>query len=437
VKILVYSDAPTAPTGFGTVIHGIFMPMIEGGVLSRNDVSFFGVNYAGDPHDLPVRIWPAQTANSRDPDLYGRQRFAQLALRGDFGPFDLLFVLQDHFTVSAPTPFPTKMLPFLPGVIDHLREQVMQGARPPFRVVQYIPVDSDLVRPEWVEWALGRVDQPVAYTEFGRDVLVETCPGFRDTMKVLPHGTTPDVFYPVPKDVRDSYRKERLGIPPEVPLVLCVNRNQPRKDIPRTLQVFKQIREQIPDAQLLLHMNPGDSAGFDLSAVQHNLRLPRDAVKFPANFSEGVGVPRDILNLIYNSADVFLTTARGEGWGLSVTEAISCGLPVVAPDHTSFREILRDGRGVLVPPEKYPVFQMADNEQPRWAADVDAMAEAVVALLKDRGSASAIGKKGLEYARAISWQDHVSPLWRKLFDEVCSAADGPSRDRYRLNKVAA
>ena len=45
-------------------------------------------------------------------------------------------------------------------------------------------------------------------------------------------------------------------------------------------------------------------------------------------------IPVDIMNRLYNTGDMFLTTHLGEGWGLSITEALAAGTPVVSPNNT-------------------------------------------------------------------------------------------------------
>lgn len=428
MRILCYSDSPTAPTGFGTVARNIFLPLIQQCKLRVEDVAFFGINYLGDPHGTPFRVWPACVGNSMDRDPYGRMRFTQMAL-GNVWPFDVLFFLLDHFTLSQPTVINNQMQPFVPGVVNALRSQIPQG-RPPFRVVQYIPVDADTVRPEWLAWMPGVVNAPVAYTEFGKRVCCETVPALTDTMQVIPHGTNPELFFPIPPAQRDAFRRQVFGVGPDEALIVNVNRNQPRKDIPRTLQVFKRVLDTIPNAKLYLHMNVRDSAGFDLEHLAHTLRIPQGRVVFPMNFSEGVGVPVEHLNMIYNAADVCLTTARGEGWGLGIpSEAMTAGACVIAPDHTSFSEILADGRGILTPVLPDRQAMIADNDQFRPVVDVVRCAQSVLWALSNRDQARVIARKGMEWARGQSWADAIAPMWWRVFEPPVVVA--PARLRFR------
>jgi hypothetical protein len=61
-----------------------------------------------------------------------------------------------------------------------------------------------------------------------------------------------------------------------------------------------------------------DQQGHSLEALAQQLRMPAGSVRFPLNFNEGVGVPVAELNRVYNAADVVVTTARGEGFGLPI-----------------------------------------------------------------------------------------------------------------------
>ena len=61
----------------------------------------------------------------------------------------------------------------------------------------------------------------------------------------------------------------------------------------------------------------------------------------------------------YISSSIFLSTSRWEGFGLVVTEAMECGLPVVSFRTDGPSEIIQDGKnGFLI--ENYNIVSFAD-----------------------------------------------------------------------------
>src|SRR3990167_5648529 len=381
MRVLVYSDGPSVPTGFGVVVKNIFLPLIERRLFE--EIAFFAVNYDGSPHGLPVRQWPAFVGATRDPDPYGRNRFAFMALHGTW-----------NF---------------------------------------YLPLDGRLIKPEWVRWLPEAVEYPVAYLPFARDALCSMLPALADRVRVIPHGTNPETFFPVPEAERLAFRRNTLQVADDQPLLVSVNRNQPRKDPVSTLQVFARVLEHYPRAVLYMHMNVRDSAGFDLLSVAAQLRIPAGHVRFPAEFVEGIGIHLDQLNLIYNAADVFLVTPRGEGFGLSVTEALCTRRLVIAPAHTSLPWLLAENRGILVPPLTQELIMPLDNDQFRPIADVEATATQVLWALANPDGAQAIADAGYAWAVRQSWRDVICPQWEALFREAEAARTGVnSRDALRL-----
>ena len=61
----------------------------------------------------------------------------------------------------------------------------------------------------------------------------------------------------------------------------------------------------------------------------------------------------DLVNHYLNGS-IFISTSRWEGFGLVITEAMSCGLPVISFDNSGPREIMNDGEyGILI--NKYDI----------------------------------------------------------------------------------
>jgi glycosyltransferase involved in cell wall biosynthesis len=66
---------------------------------------------------------------------------------------------------------------------------------------------------------------------------------------------------------------------------------------------------------------------------------------------------------VYRSVDLLLAPTRREGFGMSVAEAMACGLPVVATDCAAIPELIEHGRGgILCPMDDVTGFADAVNK---------------------------------------------------------------------------
>jgi glycosyltransferase involved in cell wall biosynthesis len=111
-------------------------------------------------------------------------------------------------------------------------------------------------------------------------------------------------------------------------LLFWNNRNIRRKQPGDVILAFKHFVDGLPESKrdkvaLLMHTQVVDGNGTDLRAVWKAL-----APKYKVLFSEGK-VNAQELNAMYNVADVVVNIGSNEGWGLSSTEAILAGTPII------------------------------------------------------------------------------------------------------------
>jgi glycosyltransferase involved in cell wall biosynthesis len=134
--------------------------------------------------------------------------------------------------------------------------------------------------------------------------------------------------------------RERLGVPRDARVLLAVTKLSPREapwDLLRALA-----RADAPDRWLVIAGDgPSRSA---LAAFAQAQGLTR--VRFLGY------VPYSDLPALYAASDLFLHPVREERWGVSVAEALACGLPVVASSRVgAARDLLAAGRNGFT----YPV----------------------------------------------------------------------------------
>lgn len=121
------------------------------------------------------------------------------------------------------------------------------------------------------------------------------------------------------------------------PLYLTVGGLEPHKNSLNLLRAFAQIRDEQPNARLII---VGGETLFDYQDYRQQcfdlidrLKL-RDAVILP----EVVSTVE--LAAFYRLADAFLFPSLKDGWGLVVLEAIASELPVITANQASFTEFL-------------------------------------------------------------------------------------------------
>jgi glycosyltransferase involved in cell wall biosynthesis len=153
----------------------------------------------------------------------------------------------------------------------------------------------------------------------------------------VPHGLNHKVYFPIDESYEkyDEFKefKNQVFKGKEFDFVLFFNsRNIRRKQVPDTIWAYKQFVDKLPlekakKCALLLHTQPIDENGTDLPAVIE--ALCGDDERYNFIFSESRLTPLQ-MNYLYNCVDAQILLTSNEGWGLSLTEAILTGKPIIA-----------------------------------------------------------------------------------------------------------
>ena len=152
--------------------------------------------------------------------------------------------------------------------------------------------------------------------------------------KYIPHGKNPQSFYPIENEDNEFLEfKNKLFNNKKPEFVVYFNsRNIRRKQIPDTMLAFRTFLDSLPkekakDCYLVLKTELVTDAGTDLAKVKEYLfeKEYSNNVKFVDSKLE-----EKHLNYLYNIADVQILLTSNEGWGLTITEAILAGTPIIA-----------------------------------------------------------------------------------------------------------
>jgi glycosyltransferase involved in cell wall biosynthesis len=197
-----------------------------------------------------------------------------------------------------------------------------------------------------------------------------------------------------PSDPRPFLAK--YSIPGDRPIVLYLGSEQPRKRVPAAVKAFIRARREIPDLIFVKIGRADELPGHPERAAALRL-LEESGSASAARFLDFV--PEELLPAAYSSASAFIFPSRYEGFGLPVVEAMACGTPVVTTNVTALPEVAGDA-ALLVPPE-----------------DDEALAQALLRLLREKETAAALRERGLRQAAKFDWA-RTADGYLALYEEL-------------------
>jgi phosphatidylinositol alpha-mannosyltransferase len=203
---------------------------------------------------------------------------------------------------------------------------------------------------------------------------------------VIPNGVDLDRFHPGVAPFEEWRDDSHLNL-------LFVGRLDPRKGVPLLLQAMPEVVRQTNGRARLLIV--GDSylrPGYEASVPQ----AMRSHVRFLGH------VPGRDLPRWYATGDVFVSPASGnESFGIVLIEAMAAGRPVVASDIPGYRS-------VVIPEVNGVMFKSGDR---------DALASALVRLVRDADLRAQLSARGRTHAMDFAWPcvtDQIEAVYREV-----------------------
>jgi trehalose synthase len=181
--------------------------------------------------------------------------------------------------------------------------------------------------------------------------------------------------------IRKTLRK--FKIPTDKPLITQVSRFDKWKDPEGVIEVFQRVKEEV-DCRLVLC---GSMAADDPEGMQiYNKIMEKPATQKLIQKKDLIVLTAEnqiLVNTLQRVSSVIIQKSLREGFGLTVTEALWKGTPVVASRVGGIpNQIIHEETGFLLEPDDYAGF-----------------AGVIVDLLQDPGLCEKIGLQGKEHVR--------------------------------------
>jgi len=296
------------------------------------------------------------------------------------------------------------------GDVASLKMSPVPGFIPDgFPVWHYVPIEGDGLPPSWA--ALWQKIRPVAMSRFGADEIAKI--GIARP-PVIHHGVNADDFWKVSADrpvyvpTSDGQRKlhskadckKLFGLDPTRITLLRTDRHMPRKMYGSLFRALAPVLAAHPNVDFVWHCATRDQGGDLADEVSKYGRLTRQMMSTGFHDSYG-GLDRRLLNALYNAADIYVSNSS-EGFGLTIAEALACGVPAVGIDYSAVPEVIGPA-GITV-----PIVTRVDNVYSHfWGwADERKFGAAVERLVVDATLRTVLGAKGPAHVRTnFSWPD--------------------------------
>lgn len=209
----------------------------------------------------------------------------------------------------------------------------------------------------------------------------------RNKITYIPNFVSKDKFYKM-DDLSKSALREKYNIPKDKFVVLCAGQLQVRKGI----FDFLEIAKSMPDTQFIW------AGGFSFGNITSGYKEVKPIVENPpANVKFTGIVEREVMNELYNIADVMFLPSYNELFPMIILEAMNCNTPILLRDIDIYPKILFD-------------FYLKGNNNEEFIKQLTALKENEQ-FKKERVL------KSLEGSQFYS-KEHILSMWQEFYNEI-------------------
>ncbi len=219
----------------------------------------------------------------------------------------------------------------------------------------------------WMRYALyfwgalmDRIDHRIAVSEQARDSAARWLPGAYD---VVPNGVL------IPPEADPGNREHRIAF---------VGRHEPRKGLQVLLRAWPTVHAATGARLRLIGADP-----LAVGLLQRRLGVSTEGIDVLGFLSQD-----ELTAELLSAKALAAPSIGGESFGMVLTRAFACALPVVASDIPGYRDVATGETSLSVPP-----------------GDPVSLAQALVAIVEDEPRRQAMGVAARELAQAeYGWE---------------------------------
>ncbi len=238
--------------------------------------------------------------------------------------------------------------------------------------------------------AVRRSAKLLAVSQATAEALIGRFPGAASRTVVAPLGVAPALSVADPAEA---------AVLPHPGFVLAVGTLEPRKNLPRLVEAYTAMPEELQSAHPLVVVG---ALGWETNGTLRALQSLGERCTMLGYVSDAA------LAELYRRCAVFCYPSLGEGFGLPVLEAMAAGAVVLTSDVSSLPEVGGEAVAYANPTE------------------VSAIRAQLQRLLRDEALRAELSKRARARAREFSWESFAETVLAVL-EEAAGAAEGAER----------
>ena len=290
------------------------------------------------------------------------------------------------------------------------------------RLVQVLHWEFGPLPPDWVRMIDAVTDEVWVASTYVRDWMADS--GVDPArLVVLPLGVDPERFRPgaAPFDLADAAPGLRF---------LFVGGLHARKGVDLLLDAYERAFRRDDDVTLVVK-DFGPRGPYPPGRLDARVRAMAASASGPRVLHLSAPIAEEAMPGLYTACHCLVHPCRGEAYGLTIAEAMACGLPVVVPDRGAARDFTGPDTAFLVPSRQVelPFDQASSYRMDRHPVvhevDPSDLAAAMRGVYEDQVAANVVGARASRVIRRDHTWDRTAEV---ALERVTALAGRPAAD---------
>jgi glycosyltransferase involved in cell wall biosynthesis len=399
IKVLIASTHINQINGYSKVIYNIIKQLSQ---IPWISLVHFGTQKLVNA-DLG-RTYPSSVkvidATALDKDKEPGFALAELPVVIQKEKPDIVFIYNDLSVICA--------------YIENIRKLIDNRS---FKIWSYIDMVYPYAPQNMIDMINRDVERVFCFTKSWKDSIKSQ--GLTRPVDVMPHGVDSSIFRPIPREVA----RQSLGLPNDVFLITSLNKNIPRKRLDLLIISFVKLMVRFPMKPIfcLIVADKGDRGGYQLFDIfSREIKRSGASVDVYGNrlliTSKDTCYKDEDINMLYNCADVGVSCAEGEGFGLCTFEQMSLGIPQIVPEINGYTEYVTDTNSISIKPKlRYYIPQVHHSVTGEaQMVDPEDVAKALERYVFDESEKKLHGRLAKETIASYTWEKGVAVMIKRL-----------------------